>query len=68
MSNSNSTGGYLFIAIAIVVAAWLLGGALVDFKQAGDTISVTGSAKRAIVSDLIIWRGELYSQQPTKQV
>lgn len=69
MSNSsNNTGGYLFIAIAIVVAAWLLGGALVDFKKAGDTVSVTGSAKRAIVSDLIIWRGELYSQQPTKQV
>ena len=58
---------YVLIAIAIVVAAWLLGGALVDFKRAGDTISVTGSAKRAIVSDLIIWRGELYSQQPTKQ-
>jgi hypothetical protein len=70
MSDSHSSSnipGYLFISIAIVVAAWLLGGSLVKFKSAGDSIAVTGSAKRAIVSDLIAWRGEVYSQQPTKQ-
>jgi uncharacterized protein len=61
------TGGYFLLGLAIVVAAWLLGGAIVDFKKAGDSIAVTGSAKRAIVSDLITWRGEVYSQQQTKQ-
>ncbi len=67
MSTTPKSDHYVLIAIAIIVAAWLLGDAIVDFKRAGDTISVTGSAKRQIVSDLIIWRGDVYSQKSTKQ-
>jgi hypothetical protein len=40
------------IAVAIVISAFLLSGVLKDFNKSKQTINVTGSAKRDIVSDL----------------
>lgn len=59
--------GLTVLAVGIVVAAILLGNAAVRVKQAGGTIGVTGSAKRPIVSDLIVWKGEVAVQMPTMQ-
>jgi len=71
MSEHNSSRGshldwgLMIIGIAIVAAAVILGGALVRMKRAGDTISVTGSAKREIVADLVLWRATITTQRPT---
>jgi hypothetical protein len=58
------TGGLALIAIAIVLFGWLTAGGLKSIKRASDMISVTGSAKRAIGSDLIVWRASYSSQRP----
>jgi hypothetical protein len=52
----------LVIGVAIVVAAALGAGALEAIKASRQTITVTGSARRQITSDLIIWRGNVSSQ------
>ena len=63
----DNSGGLFFVAIAIVAAAWILGHQLIEMRKVGDTIAVTGSAKRPIVSDLIIWSGNLNAQESTQQ-
>ncbi|MCB2212431.1 SIMPL domain-containing protein [bacterium] len=62
---SNNDGGLFFIAIAIVVAAFIAGNAVKAVKRAGDTIQVTGSAKMSVVSDYIVWRGEVRTDAQT---
>lgn len=47
----------IVLAIALVVAAALGANAVARVKAAQQTITVTGSAKQQITSDLIIWRG-----------
>ncbi len=47
----------IVLAIALVVAAALGANAVERVKAAQQTITVTGSAKQQITSDLIIWRG-----------
>lgn len=42
----------IIIAVAIIVSAFMLSGVLKDFNKSKQTITVTGSAKRDIVSDL----------------
>jgi hypothetical protein len=42
----------IIISIAVVASAFLLSGVLKDFNKSKQTINVTGSAKRDIVSDL----------------
>jgi len=63
----DNNGGLFFIAIAMVAAAFILGHQLVEMRKAGDMISVTGSAKRPIVADLIVWSGNVSSQEGTQQ-
>ncbi len=68
MADTNDTnGGLFFIAIAIVAAAFILGIKMVEMRKAGDMISVTGSAKRPIVADLIVWSGNVTAQENTQQ-
>ncbi|MBU0507812.1 SIMPL domain-containing protein [bacterium] len=64
-NHSGLTPGLGAVAVAIVIASILLGNALVRMKRVGDTISVTGSAKREIVSDMVIWRATITAQRPT---
>ncbi len=66
-SEKDNNGGLFFIAIAIVAASFILGIKLVEMRKAGDMISVTGSAKRPIVADLIVWTGNVSSQEGTQQ-
>jgi hypothetical protein len=50
------------IALAIVIAAALGANAVTRVKAAQQTVTVTGSAKKQITSDLIIWRGNVAHQ------
>lgn len=51
-------GGYFF-ALANVVCVAILALAYVSVKLQPKTLSVTGSARKAIVSDLVTWRGTI---------
>jgi hypothetical protein len=55
------------IFLGLVLAALILGSAIVEMRKTTDTITVTGSAKRPIVSDLIVWRGQVSAQAETMQ-
>ena len=50
------------LAIGLVLAAWIGAGALVRIKTQDQTITVTGSARRQIVSDSVVWRANVPSQ------
>jgi hypothetical protein len=59
----------LFLGLAVLAGGLVLGaGALRDglgARSRQDMITVTGSARRAIVSDTVVWRASLTSTQPT---
>ncbi len=62
-----SSTGLIAVAVAIVVGAFLVAGAARDVGRKNDVIEVTGSARRAIVADLGIWKGTVTVQSPTVQ-
>lgn len=47
----------LFVSIAIIVSALILGQAFLNRNTPGETISVTGLSKVDFTSDLIVWEG-----------
>src|SRR5437667_12875860 len=49
-------GAAIVLAIGLVLASWIGGAAFVKGKRSDQTIVVTGSAKRPIKSDLVIWK------------
>lgn len=49
-------GGYFF-AVANVICVAILAWAFVSVKMERKTISVTGSARKLIISDLVTWEG-----------
>jgi uncharacterized protein len=55
--------GLLALSLSILLSSFILGGAAVRFRRAGDAITVTGSAKRPIRSDFVVWRGTVAAQQ-----
>jgi uncharacterized protein len=59
----------LFLGLAVLAGGLVLGaGALRDGLRARsrqDMITVTGSARRSVVSDTVVWRASLTSTQPT---
>jgi uncharacterized protein len=59
--------GLAICSLALVVSAWMGSGAIRNLKRGDDALVVTGSAKRAIRSDYIIWRIAVSSQQPNAQ-
>ena len=65
MSEGKSSTGLIAVAVGIVVAAFLVAGAVADVGRKDDVIEVTGSARRAIVADLGIWKGTVTVQTPT---
>ncbi len=62
-----SSTGMIAVAVGIVLAAVLVAGAVRDVGRKNDVIEVTGSARRAIVADLGIWKGSVTVQSPTVQ-
>ncbi len=63
----SSTAGLVAVAVAIVASAFLVASAARDVGRKNDVIEVTGSARRAIVADLGIWKGTVTVQSPTVQ-
>ena len=59
--------GWIAIGVAVVAATWIAAATWerVKTRPPDRTISVTGSAKRRITSDLIEWTGTLEAQNPT---
>jgi uncharacterized protein len=53
-------GGALALAVGLIVSTWIAVHALERIKS-DNTIQVTGSAKRRIKSDLIVWRAHVAS-------
>ena len=59
--------GLLAVALALVIAAVAGSIALSGIRRSGDEIAVTGSARKPIRSDFIIWRGSVSAQAATMQ-
>ncbi len=60
--------GLTLLSIALIISSSLWAGAVRNIKRSDDALVVTGSAKRSIKSDYIVWRVALTSQQPTAQL
>jgi uncharacterized protein len=56
--------GLALLAIAFVIGSIFIGHGIRD-KNRNDVISVTGSAKKRIVSDYIVWNFSVTSRQPS---
>ncbi|CCO07966.1 SIMPL domain-containing protein [Desulforamulus hydrothermalis] len=70
MEQSNSKGKYYVIAAALLAAALVicslvLANPLANYAASRSSITVTGSAKKQIVSDLAVWRGSFYQDSAT---
>jgi uncharacterized protein len=59
--------GLALISAAMIVSSLMWAGAIRNIKRVDDALVVTGSAKRPIRSDYIVWRISISSQQPTTQ-
>jgi hypothetical protein len=57
--------GLSIVSLGLVLSSLLATRAIYDFKRANDVLVVTGSAKRPIQSDYIIWRLSVSSQRPS---
>lgn len=58
--------GALILGLAIVLSALIGAMAVGQLKRAGDDITVTGSAKRAVSADFAVWRLDVNVQAPTQ--
>lgn len=73
MQNSTLKGfpqlfaGLATLSLAFVISSAIGAKAIHDFKQANDVLLVTGSAKRPIRSDYMVWTFTISSQKPTAQ-
>ena len=59
--------GLTVLSLALVISSFVGGHAIRNLRRQNDVLVVTGSAKRPIRSDYIIWRMSLSSQQATPQ-
>lgn len=57
--------GAVVLAVGLVVATTIGGWFFVKGKRGDQTITVTGSARKRITSDLVIWRSSISYQAPT---
>jgi hypothetical protein len=57
--------GLLSIGVAVVLTAEIVAGTIHDARHIRDTISVTGSARKPITSDLVRWSLTVRHESPT---
>ena len=57
--------GLLSIGVAVVLTAKIVAGTIHDARHIHDTISVTGSARKPITSDLVRWSLTVHREAPT---
>lgn len=56
----------IILALGLVLSSWILTGGLVKIKSGDSTITVTGSAKKQIKSDLVVWSGSYSCVAPSQ--
>src|SRR5882762_7621291 len=67
MSNEGSSGVFraaLALAVGLIIAFGLLSWGFVKSKKGDQAITVTGSARKRIKSDLVIWKAGVSFQAP----
>lgn len=64
-TRSGTFMGAVVLAVGLVVATTIGGWFFVKGKRGDQTITVTGSARKRITSDLVIWRSAISYQAPT---
>lgn len=52
------------LALGLIISSLVVSSGFVKLKMAGNTIVVTGSAKKQIKSDLAVWNGTFSTQSP----
>ncbi len=52
------------LALGLILSSFIVSNSMVKLKTAGNTITVTGSAKQQIKSDLAVWNGSFAAQSP----
>lgn len=52
------------LALGLILSSLIISNSMVKLKIAGNTITVTGSAKQQIKSDLAVWTGSFATQSP----
>jgi uncharacterized protein len=57
--------GLALLSASLIVSSFLWAGAIRNIKRVDDALVVTGSAKRPIKADYMVWRVSISSQQPT---
>jgi hypothetical protein len=62
--NRNIWNSWAALAVGLVVSSAILGWAYSSSKKGDDAITVTGSAKRRITSDLVVWSAGVSRQSP----
>jgi len=63
-TRSGTFMGAVVIAVALIIATAIGGWFFVKGKRGDQTITVTGSARKRITSDLVIWRSAISYQSP----
>lgn len=56
----------LILALGLVVSSWIFAGGLIKMKTGDNSITVTGSAKKQIKSDLVVWNGNYSCTAPAQ--
>ena len=64
-TRSGTFMGAVVLAVGLVVATTIGGWFFVKGKRGDQTITVTGSARKRITSDLVVWRSAISYQAPT---
>lgn len=57
----------IILVIGIVISSFIVTNGFVNIKKSRSNIIVTGSAKKQITSDLIVWTGSFNTQSPKLQ-
>jgi hypothetical protein len=52
----------IILAVSFVLCSFIIAGGIKDFSGDKNTVTVTGSAKKLIRSDLVLWRGNFSEQ------
>ena len=61
------TGALALLAIALFAGLVVLADGIRDRDVVDDTITVTGSARRQITSDFVVWNASITAQRPTTE-
>lgn len=64
MEKKSYTAGFGILSVAFIICAVIIGMSLRGVRG-GYTITVTGSARKPITSDFVVWRGSLSAQNKT---